>query len=189
MLPGVALPLHIFEPRYKEMIGECVTGNAPFGVVRAKQGEGIAELGCSAMVTEVTKRYDDGRLDIVTRGQRCFEIVELNRERSFLQAEVMFLEEEESAPSAEDRKRALELYEKVAETVSSGAQVEPGAPWLSYQLAGALPIDLDFKQALLGIRSESERLAGLIEFFEAILPQLKRAVRKREKAGGNGHVP
>jgi Lon protease-like protein len=189
LLPGVALPLHVFEPRYKEMIGECVTGKAPFGVVRAKRNEGIAELGCSATVTEVTKRYDDGRLDIVTLGQRRFEIVELNRERSFLQAEVIFLEEEESAPSAEDRKRALELYEKVAETVSSSAQVDPGAPWLSYQLAGALPIDLDFKQALLGIRSESERLAGLIEFFEAILPQLQKAVRKREKAGGNGHVP
>jgi hypothetical protein len=56
-------------------------------------------------------------------------------------------------------------------------------------LAGALPIDLDFKQTLLGIRSESERLSGLIEFFEAVLPQLKKAVRRREKAGGNGHVP
>ena len=189
LLPGVTLPLHIFEPRYKEMIGECVAGNKPFGIVRAKQDEGIAELGCTALVTEVTKRYDDGRMDIVIVGQRRFEIVELNRERTFLRAEVLFLDEEENTPKDEDRKRALELYQQVAETVSSPEQVDPSARWLSYQLAGALPIDLDFKQAMLGIRSESERLGGLIEFFEAILPQLKKAVRKREKAGGNGHVP
>jgi Lon protease-like protein len=60
---------------------------------------------------------------------------------------------------------------------------------LSYQLAGALPIDLDFKQALLGVHSEDERLAGMIEFLEAILPKLRKAQRQREKAGGNGHVP
>jgi hypothetical protein len=68
-------------------------------------------------------------------------------------------------------------------------EVDTDAELLSYQLAGALPIDLDFKQTLLGIRSELERLTGLIEFFEAILPRLQKAVRRREKAGGNGHVP
>jgi len=189
LLPGVTLPLHIFEPRYKEMIGECMANKKAFGVVRAKPDEGIAELGCTAEITQVTKRYEDGRLDIVTIGQRRFEIVELNRERSFLQAEVMFVDDEEGVSPPQDRKRALELYTQVTEITGTTATVDSNVPLLSFQLAGTLPIDLDFKQALLGIRSESERLGGLIEFFEAILPQLKKAVRKREKAGGNGHVP
>ncbi|MFB3814127.1 MAG: LON peptidase substrate-binding domain-containing protein [Terriglobales bacterium] len=188
LLPGVPLPLHIFEPRYKEMIGECLAQRLPFGVVRAKE-EGIAETGCTAEILELVKRYDDGRMDILTVGRRRFEVVEVNHDRSFLQAEVMFIEDEPSQVPARDRQRALSLYEEIAEAAGSEAEVDPDSELLSYQLAGALPIDLDFKQGLLGVHSEAERLAGLIEFFEAILPKLKKAARRREKAGGNGHVP
>ncbi|MGA3211211.1 MAG: LON peptidase substrate-binding domain-containing protein [Terriglobales bacterium] len=191
LFPGVPLPLHIFEPRYKEMIGECLDSNKHFGVVRVKQDEGIADTGCTAEITSVVKRYDDGRMDIATVGRRRFEIGEMNHERSFLQAEVLYLDDEESRESldAEKRERALELYQQVQGSVGNTMEVDTDAELLSYQLAGALPIDLDFKQTLLGIRSELERLTGLIEFFEAILPRLQKAVRRREKAGGNGHVP
>jgi Lon protease-like protein len=190
LFPGVPLPLHIFEPRYKEMIGECLDGSTHFGVVRAKQDEGIADVGCTAEITEVVKRYDDGRMDIATLGRRRFEITEVSHERNFLQAEILYLDDEDSVALGEEvRSRALELYEKVQSATDSGIEVNFDATLLSYQLAAALPIDLDFKQALLRIRSESERLAGLIEFFEVILPKLQKAVRRREKAGGNGHVP
>src|SRR6266550_2155126 len=106
LLPGVPLPLHIFEPRYREMISECLAQEKPFGVVRVKE-EGVAEI---------------------------------------------------------DRSR------------------------LSFHLAGSLPLDLDFKQTLLGMKSESERVQGIISYFETILPGLRRAVRARKRAGGNGHV-
>jgi len=186
----VPLPLHIFESRYREMIGECLDGSTHFGVVRAKQDEGIADVGCTAEITEVVKRYDDGRLDIATLGRRRFEITEVNHERNFLQADVLYLDDEDNLTLGSGvRKRAVELYELVQLTADSGIEVDFEATLLSYQLAAALPIDLDFKQALLRIRSESERLAGLIEFFEAIVPKLQKAVRRREKAGGNGHVP
>ena len=87
----MALPLHIFEPRYKELIGECLEHDAPFGVVRVVE-DGLAQVGCSAEVVTVVKKYDDGRMDIVTRGLHRFEIVELNQDRSFLQADVSFQE-------------------------------------------------------------------------------------------------
>jgi ATP-dependent Lon protease len=189
LLPGMSLPLHIFEPRYQEMIGECLVDNRPFGVVRAKPEEGIAEMGCSADIVNVVKRHDDGRMDILTVGRRRFEIVAVNHDRSFLQAEVMFIDDDEESPALEERQRAVDLYAEIQGSVGSETQVDIEAETLSYQLAGSLPIDLDFKQALLGIRSEIERLQGLIEFFEAILPRLKKAARRREKAGGNGHVP
>jgi len=188
LLPGVQLPLHIFEPRYKEMIAECLAGKKPFGVVRAKPDEGIAETGCTAEIVEVGKRYEDGRMDILTLGRRRFEIIEVNHERSFLQADVLYVDDEEAAPAPEERRQALELYEQVLGALGSDSEADPEATLLSYQLAGSLPIDLDFKQALLGIRSETERLAGLIDFFEAILPKLKAAAHRRDKAGGNGHV-
>jgi Lon protease-like protein len=192
LLPGVSMPLNIFEPRYKAMIGECLKQKKPFGVVRAKEQEGIAELGCTAEIVEVTKRHPDGRMEIVAVGRRRFEVLEVDREREFLQGQVMFVDDEpaeEAESTPEVRKRALELYEEISEILGGADEVDAEASFLSYQLAGALPIDLDFKQALLGIRSESERLEGLVEFFEAILPKLKKAQRRREKAGGNGHVP
>ena len=93
LLPGTPLPLHIFEPRYKEMIGECRAGNQPFGVVRA-QDEGIAEIGCTAEVVNVTKEYPDGRLDLIAVGRQRFEVLELNQERSFVRAEVLMVRSE-----------------------------------------------------------------------------------------------
>ena len=70
LLPGTPLPLHIFEPRYKEMIGECLANDAPFGVVRALE-EGIAEVGCTAEIITVTKEYPDGRMDLICRGSQA----------------------------------------------------------------------------------------------------------------------
>ena len=85
LLPGTPLPLHIFEPRYKEMIGECLANKTPFGVVRALD-EGLAEVGCTAEIVTVTKEYADGRMDLIAEGRKRFEVVELNQDRSFLQA-------------------------------------------------------------------------------------------------------
>jgi len=191
LLPGMSLPLHIFEQRYREMIADCLLNNKPFGVVRARENS-LAELGCTAEIVEVTKKYEDGRYDIVTVGKQRFEVIEVTRERSFLQGRVSFIEDDpdEEAPElAEHRRQALEMFEAVAEILGNSDAIDAESPQLSFQIAGALPIDLDFKQALLDVRSEDERLAGLAEFFEAILPKLKKAAHRREKAGGNGHVP
>jgi Lon protease-like protein len=188
LLPGTELSLHIFEPRYKEMIGECLEQQKTFGIVRAHENK-LAEMGCTAEITEVTKKYEDGRMDIETIGRRRFEILEVKQDRSFLQADVLYVDDEPSSPPEDVVRRALELHAEVVTTVGDDADVKPDSPLLSYELAGSLPIDLDFKQTLLGVRSEAERLEGLIEFFEAVLPKLRKAARRRQKAGGNGHVP
>ena len=103
LLPGVPLPLHIFEPRYKEMIAECMEQKKPFGVLRASS-EGVADIGCTAEIVSVTKKYDDGRMDILTRGVERFEVIEVNEDRSFLQAEIsVVLDEDEDAREAGKR--------------------------------------------------------------------------------------
>jgi Lon protease-like protein len=189
LLPGAPLPLHIFEPRYKEMIGECLEQHRCFGVVRTKEG-GLAEIGCTAEIVSLVKQYEDGRLDIATEGRRRFEIMHLDQERSFVRAEVMFLDDEPEAPAAEHIKRVLELHAEAADVLGvEGPAPSAENPQLSYRLAALLPIDLDFKQMLLSVRSESERLEGLIELYEAMVPELRKAIRRQNKAGGNGHVP
>jgi Lon protease-like protein len=187
LFPGAPLPLHIFEPRYKEMIGELLQQRSPFGVVRAVD-KGIAELGCTAEILEVTKRYDDGRLDIVSEGRRRFEIVSLDQERSFLRGEVVFFDDDPGRPPADEVKRLLELHHQALTLLGAEEQGQPDESQISFQVAGVMPFDLDFKQTLLGMRTESQRVSALIEYYAGIMPNLQRAVKARKKVGGNGHV-
>ena len=188
LLPGTPLPLHIFEPRYKEMIGECISKNAPFGVIRALDG-GIAEIGCTAEILTVTKEYPDGRLDLIAEGRTRFEVLEVNQDRSFLQAEVLLVPDEPGNTAPEERARAVQLHLEILSLAGAVQDLSAADQnQLSFHLAGSLPLDLDFKQKLLAIRSEGQRLQEVAAYLEGILPKLRRATRVREKAGGNGHM-
>jgi Lon protease-like protein len=189
LFPGTSLPLHIFEPRYREMISECLDRKKLFGVVRAKE-EGVAEIGCTAEIITVAKKYPDGRMDIVTEGRERFEVMQVNQERSFLQAEVLYLRDEPDQASSDEIAQAVKLQGEIMQLAGSEAakRAESDTSQLSFQLVGPLPLDLDFKQTLLGIKSEAERVRAVVSYFEAILPNLRRTVRVRQKAGGNGHV-
>jgi Lon protease-like protein len=179
LLPGVPLPLHIFEPRYKEMIGECLEEKKPFGIVRASD-EGVAGIGCTAEIVTVTKKYDDGRMDILTRGVQRFEVLEVNQERAFLQAEVMVVEDEPGTPTDQMVEQAVRLHAEIARLAGSDYSATDDAPAnLSFLLAGSLPLDLDFKQNLLSTLSESKRLEAVIGYLQAVLPGLRRAAKAR----------
>jgi Lon protease-like protein len=189
VLPAVPLPLHIFEPRYKEMIKECLEEKKNFGLIRS-HGESLATIGCTAEIIQVLKTYPDGRIDILTEGKKRFEVLQLNQERSFLQADVFFLDDDGHAASPTDLKAALRLHGEIMQL--AGAEAEKDEPatvdQLAYRLAGSLPFDPDFQQALLEMNSEPERMRAIISFFERILPVLQRNARAKRKAGGNGHV-
>lgn len=184
LLPGTPLPLHIFEPRYQEMIAECLEQKKPFGIVRAS-AKGVAGIGCTAEIVAVTKKYEDGRLDILTRGVRRFEVLEVNRERSFLQAEVQVVDDEPSTPASGLVEQAMRLHAEIVtlagEESSANRAKDPdeAASNLSFLLAGSLPLDLDFKQNLLATLSESKRLEAVVQYLEAILPTLRRAAKAR----------
>ena len=188
LFPGTPLPLHIFEPRYKEMIRECLAQNRMFGVVRAVE-QGLAEVGCTAEIVTVVKEYEDGRLDLVTEGRRRFEVLNLNEERSFLRAEVVMIEDEPGSPAQADTDRATALHSELLALAGARQDLSAADPTaLSFYLAGSLPLDLDFKQKLLGLRSEPERLTLLVSYLEQLIPRIQRAAKAKQKAGGNGHV-
>ncbi len=188
LFPGTPLPLHIFEPRYKEMIGECLAQHRAFGVVRVVE-QGLAEVGCTAEIITVVKEYPDGRLDLVAEGRKRFELMRVNQERSFLQAEVLLIDDEPGTPPKEDTSRAVQLHSELLAIAGAKQDLSDADPLLlSFYLAGSLPLDLDFKQKLLSLRSEPERISLLISYLETIIPNLRRAATARERAGGNGHV-
>lgn len=188
LFPENPLPLHIFEPRYREMTAECLDAHKPFGVVMAQE-KGFVRIGCTAEIAEVTKRYEDGRLDIMAVGQRRFEIASVDEQRSFLRAEVNFFGDDGPTSEAAHRKRAIELQIELIKLAGQEPdEIAADHPQLSFHLAGGMPLDLDFKQTLLAMRSEGERVSAVIGYYEALLPKLRRAIKTRAKAGGNGHV-
>jgi len=189
LFPGATLPLHIFEERYKEMIGLCLEAQSTFGVVRA-QGDGLAVIGCLARIVRVTRRYNDGRMDILCLGERRFEIEALDNSRTFLEAQVDFFDDEEEQAPRTLREECLALHVETLELAGiemSTAPVNLDAP-ISFQLASALPTDLGFKQQLLNSRSDAERTGHLRDFYNAILPKLRAGAAGRKAAAHNGHV-
>ncbi len=182
------MPLHIFEPRYKEMIGEVLEAKERFGIVRASE-EGVASVGCTAEIVAVTKQYEDGRMDIVTEGRDRFEVMDINTERSFYQGDVLYFVDEPEPMSKEKNKRLIEIHAEALRLMGAAADTPAVEEKdLSFIIAGSMPFDLDFKQKLLAMRSEAKRVEAVLEYYETLLPTLRRAVKARRKSGGNGHV-
>jgi Lon protease-like protein len=188
VFPRTQLPLHIFEERYKEMVGNAIRDGSEFGTVLARE-QGILNTGCTVMVEKVLQMYPDGRMDILTKGKRRFEIVSLDQDKSFLQAEVAYFDDEDFEPTAEAlRAEALQRYEElhVLQQPQEAAEPDLGDPQLSFQLAQAVP-DVDFLTTLLRSRSESGRLRELTQFLSQYIPRQQNIERVRRLAPTNGH--
>lgn len=186
VFPRTNLPLHIFEERYKEMVGNAIRDGSEFGIVLAKE-EGIVNAGCTVAIEKVLQMYSDGRMDILTRGQRRFEIETLNQEKSYLQAEVNFFDDEDfESPPAELRDQALSNYQELS-TLGSESHEEPDLkdPQLSFQLARILP-DVDFLSTLLRQRSETLRLKEFNHYLSDYIPRQRTIERMRVLAPTNG---
>jgi Lon protease-like protein len=189
LFPGMPLPLHIFEPRYREMIAECVAGNAPFGVVRAER-DGLAIVGCTAQVVRVLRRYPDGRSDILTQGIDRFEIEQLDNSRTFLQAQVDMLPDSGPAAERSVREECVALHFEALHLLGAGEgnmQLNLDAP-VAYLLAAAMPADLNFQQALLTMRSDRERTQTLLAYYREILPKLRSGAKASQRASNDGHI-
>jgi len=188
LFPGELLPLHIFEPRYKEMIRDCTEKKQAFGVVLA-QDDGLAEVACTAEIAQIVKTYDTGELDIITVGRQVFQILEVIEERSYYEADVEFLEEGPAATQVAST-ALLQLFEK-CHVAAFDRGPDMGAlsraASASYHIAATLPLDLTFKQKLLETRDEEERRHSLELSLARWLEQAALADRARRISGGNGH--
>lgn len=185
LLPNTPLPLHIFEDRYKEMMKVVMESGSEFGVVLAA-GRGLMPVGCTATVEEVLQKYDDGRLDIVTLGRRRFAISSVNQDLDYLRAAVSYFDDEAPAAPASLREKAVEICRALPRADPDEDPERPAGPQLSFQLARHIT-DLEFRQQLLAIRSESERLEKLIGFVPGYVEHARQADRLREVAPKNGH--
>lgn len=189
LLPGMAMPLHIFEPRYKLMIGRCMNEAIEFGVILAAE-KGVARVGCTAEIAQKLKDYPDGRMDIMTEGRSVFHLNQLLEEKEYYEAMVEYPIDEATPSDARREAHLTQLFQHAHLLLA-------GQEWavantdtdisLAYRMAARLPLEIAEKQELLEMRAENARQEFLVLWLTAFLPQLERRVRMRRRAGGNGH--
>ena len=182
LFPDAQLPLHIFEERYKELIGDVMRDEAEFGVVLASE-KGMASIGCTAVIDQVLKRYPDGRMDVLVRGRRRFEIILIDEEKNYLRASVAVFGDEDGEQASDlVRQRVLSAWIKLMVMEHGGMVQEMPAdtrPDLSFLVGQAVP-DVEFRQHLLAMKSERERMESLAGYLPGYLERekLRRHVRR-----------
>ncbi len=194
LMPQSPLPLHIFEERYKMMIGECLAENRDFGIVFLNATD-IQAVGCTASILKVIKRYEDGRLDILTRGNTRFVIEEIYDKKAYLEARVIFFDDQEltdthASQVLADKGIALlkELTADLALQDGDSYTEDMDVKSLSFLIAGCEGFSHEEKQRFLEMTSTSERLQKSVESLENIIARMKITAEIHRIIGGNGNI-
>jgi Lon protease-like protein len=188
LLPGERVPLHIFEERYKRMIGRSLEQGEPFGIV-LRDADGARTTGCTARVEEVLDRSDDGKMDIVVSGEAPFKVLDRFDSEDYPAAEVDLIGEPEPDADSESAEEAREAFAELAER-ATGERPDPteleGAS--AYAIAARIELPDDTKQTLLEMRDEHERLELLTDALRAVDRALEQNEIVADLARSNGRV-
>lgn len=193
LFPNASYPLHIFEERYKTLVGETIAANGEFGINLVEGGK-LFEVGCRVKVTRRIKDYPDGRKDIGVTGTSRYRVLRIRpSERAYITADIEEYEDEHPEPEPEILEHALRLYNELVERVYGEAEkqlqkedwVKGGAAFRIAQKSG---LDLILRQRLLEMRSESERLSMLSEHLDNILPKIRHAEQVRTLSRNDGYL-
>jgi Lon protease-like protein len=189
LVPTERVPLHIFEPRYRELIAECVANGAEFGLVLATGDGAVHEIGTRAAVQQVLETLPDGSSNIVVEGGERFRLLELTSGRAFNTGLVESVTDDDEEPLPGDVTRALELFDELAEL--AGSEVDPpdgGSPQLDFEIAARVEFGAEAKQELLASTSPRGRMTRLVELLEIALEAVRIERTLRDRAGQNGKV-
>jgi ATP-dependent Lon protease len=188
LYPAERLPLHIFEPRYKTMIERCLATNSPFGIVFFDEGK-MAPVGCTARITHILERYEDGRMDLLVGGEARFEVIEVYDDEPYLMADVRLIEEPDEPPEQDVQERVITQHMRLLEL--AGRTVRPSLyenqSLLSYVIAPNAGLTMQQKQEVLEMLSENQRIDYLILHLESLIPKVERMDSLRRKIQSNGH--
>ena len=187
LLPTELAPLHIFEERYKRMINLCIEDAAEFGIVWLGDS-GLAEVGCTARITELIDRMDDGRMNIVVRGGKPFRLLRRIDELPYPAGDIELLEDDDNASESHAEAVRSSYAEVVEKATDERPNDEDLAEMDAYRMAATIELEPQLKQKLLDSRSEDERLDIVEELFTKAVERLERAEHVSEVARSNGKV-
>ncbi|MFL5906045.1 MAG: LON peptidase substrate-binding domain-containing protein [Solirubrobacterales bacterium] len=189
LLPGEQVPLHIFEERYKRMIGNSLDQGEPFGIV-LRDDDGARSVGCTARVDDVLERFDDGRMNVVVSGEAPFKVLDRFESPEYPTGEVELIPDQDVPPI--DEASATAAREAFAELAERATGERPDSEELdsasAYAIAARIELPPDTKQRLLEMRDEDERMELLANALKAVEKALERAEEAAERASGNGKV-
>ena len=189
LVPTERIPLHIFEPRYKELVGECIARGDEFGLVLDAGDGAVHEVGTRAAVADVLDELPDGRMNIVVEGGDRFRLLELTSGRSFTTAAVEDVVDEDDPAENDDSERALTLFRELAETAGADVDVPSAAsPLLDFELAARVDFGVEAKQDILASTSPRERMSKLVALLGTALEALRLERMLQHRAAGNGKV-
>jgi Lon protease-like protein len=197
LLPEMSLPLHIFEERYKLMTNACMQQRKEFGIVYFS-GKQFETIGCTARIVKILKRYDDGRLDIMTRGANRFAIKELIDEKPYLQAKIDYFNDQPNEKTNREAlqklaDRGLQMLRKINPLTQQYEEDQftnqTDGKLVSFLMAACDGFSLEEKQRFLEMTSTAKRLNKAVEALEKLFERLT-VTRKIERIiGGNGNLP
>jgi len=191
LLPGEVVPLHIFEERYRTMIGECLEQESEFGIVWSGD-EGIADVGCAAEVAQLIEELDDGRMNILVKGTRPFRLERRIDDMPYPAGDVEWLAAALEIDLDVDEKAAASARRIYGDLVEKVTEIRPSEEDLAeldaYGMAATIAFDASDKQELLELRDEDERLARLADLCSDALEQLSESSLAAARASSNGKV-
>jgi Lon protease-like protein len=189
LLPQELVPLHIFEQRYKLMIAECLENDSEFGIVWLSD-DGLRDIGCTARIERVIERFEDDRMNILVEGAQPFRLLRRIEELAFPAGDVELLEDFDPTADPELARRARARY---AELVEKATDEKPNLDEIAdldaYGMAATVEHPPEAKQALLELRTESERLRMVDEMFRTAIKRVAYAEEAAARAQTNGSVP
>ena len=189
LVPTERIPLHIFEPRYRELVQECLDTDGEFGLVLATGDGAVHEIGTRAAVAQVLEVLDDDAMNIVVEGGERFRLVDLTSGRSFTTGIVETVEDEDEPPLEADVERATEVFRQLAEAADSDVDLpDPRSPLYDFELTARVDFAVSSKQELLAMTSPRARMKTLIELLETALEAVQLEAVLRERASRNGKV-
>ena len=188
LVPGEQAPLHIFEPRYHELISECLDFGNDFGLL-LEDDEGMREVGTRCKVVEVIDRFPDGRLNVVVEATERFQLLEVTDGRAFRTAEIETLPDESDTPLEDEVEEVLAAYARVVAAAEAELDdLDLDADSVAYQIAARIDFGTEVKQGLLELRSERERVIKLAPMLNQAAEAVEREREIRTRAAGNGRV-
>jgi Lon protease-like protein len=187
-LPSELIPLHIFEERYKAMIGRCLEEESEFGIVWMGE-DGLRPIGCACEIAEVLERLPDGRINLVARGTRVFRIESRQEDLPYPAGTVEFLDDRDDVLDEQAAASAhiayADLVEQATDRTPRPEEIEAMS---AYEMAATVEFGLDAKQGLLDLRSETARMKLVSRLCRAAIKRLDFIDRAQARARSNGKV-
>jgi ATP-dependent Lon protease len=196
MFPGTRSRLHIFEDRYKLLIARCIEHDTEFGVLYVNDGN-MSNVGCTVKVVETTKRYPDGKSDIIVEGISRFDLVYSERsDEDLLIGEIRRIVDHDDPTEPDMIRRAVELYNTLVSAAYKGRVPKLEAEEeikskraVSYVLAEKAGLEIEDRQELLELRSESERLRIMTDYMQKTIPSIIDFERIQKIVANDGYLP